>query len=90
MSKLRRNIIPAAAIVGIAVSLVLFYQARAGLRERDEQVQLLRQRIAQLEDDLACHSPTHPTGLTADELEAYLSLPYKVPRCPDVCLWGHE
>jgi hypothetical protein len=77
MSKLRRNIIPAVAIVGIAVSLVLFYQARAGLRERDEQVQLLRQRIAQLEDDLACHSPTHPTGLTADELEAYLSLPYK-------------
>ena len=77
MSKLRRNIIPAVAIVGIAVSLVLFYQARAGLRERDEQVQRLRQRMAQLEDDAARHSPTHPTGLTADELEAYLSLPYR-------------
>jgi hypothetical protein len=77
MSKLRRNIIPVVAIIGFAVSLVLLYQARAGLRERDEQVQRMRQRMAQLEDDLARHSPTHPTGLTADELEAYLSLPYK-------------
>jgi len=75
MSKLRRNIIPAVAIVGFAASLVLLYQARASLRERDEQLQLLRQRMAQLEDDR--HSPTHPTGLTADELEAYLSQPYK-------------
>jgi hypothetical protein len=75
MSKLGRNIIPAVAIVGFAVSLVLLYQSRASLRERDEQVQRLRERMAQLEDDR--HSPTHPTGLTADELEAYLSLPYK-------------
>jgi hypothetical protein len=59
------------------VSLVLLYQARASLRERNEQVQRLRQRMAQLEDDVARHSPTHPTGLTAHELEAYLSLPYK-------------
>jgi hypothetical protein len=77
MAKLRRNIVPAVAIVGFAVSLVLLYQARASLRERDEQVQRLRQRMAQLEDDVARHSSTHPTGLTADELEAYLSLPYK-------------
>jgi hypothetical protein len=77
MSKLRRIIIPTVAIVGLAGSLVLLYQARASLRERDEQVQCLRQRMAQLEDDLARHSPTHPTGLTADELEAYLSLPYR-------------
>jgi hypothetical protein len=77
MSKLRRNLIPAVAFVGFAVSLVLLYQARASLRERGEQVQRLRQRMAQLEDDVARHSPTRPTGLTADELEAYLSLPYK-------------
>jgi hypothetical protein len=77
MSKLRRTIIPAVAIVGLAVSLVLLYQARASLRERDEQVQCLRERMTQLEDDAARHSSTHPTGLTADELEAYLSLPYK-------------
>ena len=75
MSKLMRNIILVVAIVGFAVSLVLLYQARASLRERDDQVQRLRKRMAQLEDDR--HSPTHPTGLTADELEAYLSLPYK-------------
>jgi len=77
MSKLRRSIIPAVAIVGLAVSLVLLYHARASLRQRDEQVQRLRQRMAQLEDAVARHSSTHPTGLTADELEAYLSLPYK-------------
>jgi len=47
------------------------------VRERDEQVQRLRQRMAQLEDDVARYLSTHPTGLTADELEAYLSLPYK-------------
>jgi hypothetical protein len=77
MSKLRRNIIPAVAIVGLAVSLVLLYQARASLRDRDEQVQHLRRRMAQLEDDVHRHSAAHPTGLTADELEAYLALPYK-------------
>jgi hypothetical protein len=77
MSKPRRNIIPAVGIVGLAVSLVLLYQVRARLSERDEQVQRLRERMAQLEDDLAHHSPTNPTGLKAAELEAYLSLPYK-------------
>jgi hypothetical protein len=77
MSKLRRNIIPAVAIVGFAVSLVLLYEARATLHERDEQVQRLRQQMAQLEEGVARHSSTHPTGLSAEDLEAYLSLPYR-------------
>jgi hypothetical protein len=59
------------------VSLWLLYQARAGLHERDEQVQRLRERLAQLEVDVARLSSTHPIGLPPDELEFYLSLPYK-------------
>ncbi len=77
MARLKRNLIPGVAIVGFAVSLLLLYQARASLRERDEQVQRLRQRMAQLEDDAARRSSTHPLGLTPNVLEAYLSLPYK-------------
>jgi hypothetical protein len=77
MTRLKRNIIPVVAIVGLAVSLLLLYQARADLSERDEQVRRLRERMAQSEGDVARLSATHPIGLPADELEAYLSLPYK-------------
>ena len=37
---------------------------------------------------MARHSPTHPTGLTADDLEAYLSLPYK--EFDVICGSGHR
>jgi hypothetical protein len=77
MARLKRNGIPAAAIVGFAGSLWLLQQARASLRERDEQVQRLRGRLAQLEVDVARLSSAHPVGLPPAELEAYLSLPYK-------------
>src|SRR5690242_10300703 len=77
MARILRIAIPAVAIVGFAASLCLLYQARASLRERDEQVQRLRARLAQLEIDIAHRSSTHPAGLPSDELEAYLSLPYK-------------
>src|SRR5262245_7760305 len=77
MARLMRNVIPAVAVVGFAASLWPLYQARASLRERDEQVQRLRERLAQLEADVARPSSTHRLGLPADALEAYLSLPYK-------------
>lgn len=77
MARLKRSVIPAVTIVVFAVSLWLLYQARAGLRERDEQVQRLRERIAKLEDDIARLPSTLPMGLAPEELEAYLSLPYK-------------
>ena len=57
MARLKRNIIPAAAIVAFVASLVLRYQARAGLREHDEQVQRLRERMAQLEADVGGFPP---------------------------------
>jgi hypothetical protein len=72
-----RSVIPAVASVGFAVSLWLLYQARASLRERDEQVQSLRERLAQLEVDVARLSSTHRLGLPPDELGFYLSFPYK-------------
>src|SRR5215475_7325234 len=77
MARLVRNVILAVAVVGFAASLWLLYQTRASLRERDEQVQRLRERLARLEVDVARLSSTHPVGLQPDELEAYLSLPYK-------------
>ena len=77
MSRLKRNVIPAAAIVGLIASLVFLYQARASLRNRDEQVQRLRERLAQLELDLALRSSRNSIDLPPDQLEAYLSLPYK-------------
>src|SRR5262245_31286999 len=77
MTRLKRNIIPVVALVALAVSLLLLYRARSSLSDRDEQVQRLRERMAQLEGDVARLSSTHPIGLPPDELEAYLSLPYK-------------
>src|SRR5262245_39483904 len=77
MVRLVRRVIPAVSVVGLAVSLWLLYQARAGLHDRDDQVQGLRERLARLEVDVARLSSTHPVGLPPDELEAYLSLPYK-------------
>src|SRR5262245_66468288 len=77
MARLKRNIIPAVAIVGFAVALLLLYQARASLRDRDEQMQRQRERLAQLEVEIARLSSAHPVGRPPDELEAYLSLPYK-------------
>jgi hypothetical protein len=64
-------------MLGFAIALWLLYQARASLRERDEQVQHLRERLAQLEVDVARLSSTHPIGLLPEALEVYLSLPYK-------------
>ncbi|HEY2155430.1 MAG TPA: hypothetical protein VGH33_07360 [Isosphaeraceae bacterium] len=77
MARLVRNVIPAVAVFGLAASLWLLYQARASLRDRDEQVRRLRERLARLEVDVARLSPAHPVGLPPDELEAYLSLGYK-------------
>ncbi len=77
MARLRLKIITAIAIVSGVVALVLLYQARASLRERDEQLQRLRGRLAQLEGDVARLSSTGPWGLTATDREAYLSLGYK-------------
>jgi type II secretory pathway component PulJ len=77
MARLNRFVIPAVAILGISASLLLLYQAQASLRERDEQVQRLRERLAQLEADVTRLLSSHPIGLPPDELEAYLSLPYK-------------
>jgi hypothetical protein len=77
MARIMHSVIPAVAIVGFAVSSWLLYQARGSLRERDEQVQRLRERLAQLEVDVARLSSTHSIRLPPDELEAYLSLPYK-------------
>ena len=77
MARLRRNLVPAICMVGLAASLWLLWQTRASLRQRDEQVHRLRDRLAQLEVDAAHASSAHPTGLAPDELEAYLSLPYK-------------
>jgi hypothetical protein len=67
----------AAAIIGVAVSLVLLHRSNKNMRERDTQLQLLRQRTAQLEQDVARLSSTHPSGLRPEELEAYLALGYK-------------
>jgi hypothetical protein len=77
MSRLMRSVIPAVAIVGFAALLWLLCESRARLRERDEQVQRLRERLAQLEIDVTRFSSTHPIGLPPDEVEFYLSLPYK-------------
>src|SRR5437016_5092352 len=77
MARLKLNIITAIAVVSLAASLLLLYQARASRRERDEQLQRLRDRMAQLEDDVARLSSTGPFGLTAEDREAYLSLGYK-------------
>jgi hypothetical protein len=77
MATLKRSVIPPLAMLGFAIALWLLYQARASLRERDEQVQRLRERLAQHEVDVARLSSTHPLGLPPDELEAYMSLPYK-------------
>ena len=70
-------IITAGVIASLAVSLVLLYQAHASLRERDEQLQRLRERTAQLETDVARLALTGPFGLTPEDREAYLSLGYK-------------
>src|SRR5262249_49659736 len=77
MVRLVRRVIPAVTVVGLAVSLWLPYQARASWTDRADKVQRLRERLARLEVDVARLSSTHPVGLPPDELEAYLSLPYK-------------
>ena len=77
MARLMRSVISAMAVVVFVVSLLLLYKTRVSVRERDEQVQRLRERVAQLEDDVTRLPSTFPMGLTHDELEAYLSLPYK-------------
>jgi tetratricopeptide (TPR) repeat protein len=77
MARLTRNLVPAIGIVGIVASLWLLFQARASLRERDEQVQRLRERLAQFEEDAAHRSSMDAIGLAPDELKAYLSLPYE-------------
>ncbi|HLJ94627.1 MAG TPA: hypothetical protein VKU02_15685 [Gemmataceae bacterium] len=77
MARFKRSIIPAVVVVGFAASLWLFYQARASLRDRDEQVQRLREGLAHLELEVAPLSSRQPIGLPPDELEPYLSLPYK-------------
>src|SRR5262249_49880189 len=77
MARIKCNIIAAVVVVGLATSLWLSYQARARLRDRDEQVQRLHEQLAHLEVEVSRLSPPTPIGLPPDELEAYLSLPYK-------------
>lgn len=72
-----KSIMTAIATSGLAVSLVLVYQARASLRNRDEQLRGLRDRMVQLEEEVARLSLTGPWDLTAEDREAYLSLDYK-------------
>ena len=64
MARLKFTIITAIAIVGGVVALVLLYQARAGLRLRDEQLQRLRDRLVQLEDERPhfVYGPVGPHG----------------------------
>src|SRR5688572_12803236 len=71
------RILAAVALAGLAGSLLLLHQARARVRERDEQLRCLRERTARLEDDVARHSSSGPWGLTPADREAYLSLGYK-------------
>ena len=77
MASPKRNAVVAIAFAGLAALLFFQYRAQASLRQRDEQLQRLRERMAQLEDEVARLSATHPTGLPPDQLEAYLSLGYK-------------
>jgi hypothetical protein len=77
MAKHKLSIITALALIGLIASLWFLYQATAGLHERDEQLQRLRQRLAKLEDDVARLSTTGPFGLTVEDSEAYLALGYK-------------
>src|SRR5205809_4213419 len=77
MAKIKRNVFIAIAFAGLAALLFVQYRAQATLRQRDEQLQRLRDRMARLEDDLARRSATHPIELPPEELEAYLSLAYK-------------
>ena len=70
-------IIAAVVVAGLAVSLVLLYQTHASLRERDEQLQRLRARTAQLENEIARLAVTGPLEITPEDREAYLSLGYK-------------
>jgi hypothetical protein len=77
MVRLKRNVVIVIAFAGLAALLFFQYRAQATLRQRDEQLQRLRERMARLEDDVARRSATHPIGLPPDELEAYLSLGYK-------------
>src|SRR5215831_10449278 len=77
MTRSMPRVISAVAIIALAVSLWLLHQARASVRERDEQVKRLRGRLAQLEDEVARLPSMPPMGLAPDKLEAYLSLPYK-------------
>src|SRR5688500_858734 len=73
MARLRSYFAPIVAIAGFAITLLLLLQARAGLGHRDEQVKLLRARIAQLER----RASPQLVGLPPDEWQAYLSLPYE-------------
>jgi hypothetical protein len=77
MVSLKRNIGVAIAAAGVAAILFFQYRAHANLRQRDEQLRRLRDRIAQLEDEVARPSASHPTGLPPEELESYLALGYE-------------
>jgi hypothetical protein len=77
MARLKRNVVAAIAFAGLAALLFFQYRAQATLRQRDEQLQRLRERMAQLEEEVARRSATHPIGLPPDEMEPYLSLGYE-------------
>ena len=77
MATLKRHMVTVIAFAGLAALLFFQYRAQARLRQRDEQLQRLRERMAQLEDQAARLLSTHPIGLPPDEWEAYLSLGYK-------------
>lgn len=77
MGRLKHTVLPIVVLVGFAVSLWFLFRSRASLRERDEQVHRLRERLAQFEEDAAHRSSMDAIGLAPDELKAYLSLPYE-------------
>jgi hypothetical protein len=77
VASLKRNVVAAIAVAGLAALLFIQFRAQTTLRRREGQLQLLRERTAQLEDQIARLSSTHATDLAPDELEAYLSLGHR-------------
>jgi hypothetical protein len=78
MDSRKHRVITGVAIVGLAVSLLSLQRARSTLRDRDDQLRRLRERTAELEDEVARLSvATDLTGLSREQRDAYLSLPYE-------------